>query len=123
MDHRIQHVPKHALLPAVTGRTQAKSSTQPFREVLNQAQTSQLKISKHAQHRLNERNITISEDKWKEIAFQVNEAKQKGITDSLVVTNDATLLVSATNQTVVTAMDRQEAQSRIFTNINGTIIL
>lgn len=33
------------------------------------------------------------------------------------------LIVSAKNNTVITAMDRKEAQTQIFTNINGTIIL
>ncbi|WP_440895313.1 TIGR02530 family flagellar biosynthesis protein [Amphibacillus sp. Q70] len=123
MDHRIQHVSSHALLQNKQPKT-VKSNPQStsFRAVLDQTQ-SDLKISKHAQARLNERDINISSDKWEKIADQVREAKKKGITDSLVITDEATLLVSAKNNTVVTALDREEAQSRIFTNINGTILL
>ncbi|PJH69376.1 flagellar protein, partial [Salmonella enterica subsp. enterica serovar Typhimurium] len=32
-------------------------------------------------------------------------------------------IVNAKNNTVVTAMDKQEATSRIFTNINATILM
>ena len=123
MNHRIQHVPQHALLQNRSHKVAQKSNPiNSFQSILEQTK-SELKISKHAQHRLDERKIHISTEKWQEIADQVNQAKQKGITDSLVITSEATLLVSAKNNTVVTALDRHEAQSRIFTNINGTILL
>lgn len=53
----------------------------------------------------------------------MNEAKQKGVRDSVVILNDAALLVSAKNNTVVTAMDREEATEKVFTNIDGTILI
>lgn len=123
MDHRIGHVPTQALIQNTEQRVVKPNQNQAsFQSILNQKQ-SELKISKHAQARLNERQINISDEKWTQIETQVNEAKKKGITDSLVITDEATLLVSAKNNTVVTALDRTEAQSRIFTNINGTILL
>ncbi|GAA4060056.1 MAG TPA: flagellar protein [Bacilli bacterium] len=124
MNHRIQHVPQQALLQNRQQRVaQNNRPLQSFQSILEQTKSSELKISKHAQNRLDERQIHISTEKWQEIANQVKQAKQKGITDSLVITSEATLLVSAKNNTVVTALDRNEAQSRIFTNINGTILL
>ena len=51
------------------------------------------------------------------------EAKKLGVKESLVLLDDAALIVSAKNQTVITAMDRKEAMSQIFTNINGTIVM
>lgn len=92
-----------------------------FGQILTEAK--QLKISKHAEQRLIERDIHINEQQWSKIAAKMTEAKAKGITDSLVITNDAALLVSTKNHTVVTAMDRIEAESKIFTNINGTILM
>ncbi|WP_112180848.1 MULTISPECIES: TIGR02530 family flagellar biosynthesis protein [Paraliobacillus] len=121
MDHRIQQVHQGALLPKNRNNMQKKQVGTSFQDVLSSAQT--LKISKHAQARLTERNIKIDDAKWQQISDKIVEAKQKGITDSLVVTDEATLLVSTKNNTVVTAMDRAEAQSRIFTNINGTIVV
>ncbi|MDL4840067.1 TIGR02530 family flagellar biosynthesis protein [Aquibacillus rhizosphaerae] len=121
MDHRIQHLHQRALLPKVNPTKSNKSESIGFKDVLSEVQT--LKISKHAKDRLSERNISIDDVQWEKISRKVDEAKQKGISDSLVVTNDAALLISAKNNTVVTAMDRAEASSRIFTNINGTILI
>lgn len=83
----------------------------------------QLSVSKHANERLQQRGIHINEAHWKQIEEKVYEAKKKGVSESLVLLKDAALIVSAKNNTVITAMDRDEARTQIFTNINGTIIL
>lgn len=98
-----------------------KQSTVSFKDVLQEQ--NQLKISKHATERMHERNISINDKQWELIQDKMQEAKDKGVTDSLVVLNDATLVVSTSNNTVVTAMDRHEFSSKIFTNINGTILI
>lgn len=85
--------------------------------------TNKLVVSKHAQMRLEQRNINIDQNTWTRIDAKVQEAKRMGVRDSLVLTQKAALVVSAKNNTVITAMDRDEASSQIFTNINGTIIL
>lgn len=82
-----------------------------------------LLVSKHAEERLKQRNIHISSENWTKIEEKVSEAKKMGIKDSLVLLPEAALIVSAKNQTVITALDREEAASQIFTNINGTIVL
>lgn len=84
---------------------------------------STLTISKHAGNRMDQRKIEIEPHVWDVIKEKVNEAKQKGVNDSLVLLNNAALIVSAKNNTVVTVMDRQEAGEQIFTNIDGTIVL
>lgn len=82
-----------------------------------------LNISKHANERLQERGIKIEAAKWRAIEEKVTEAKKMGIKESLVLLNNPALIVSAKNNTVITAMDREEATNQIFTNINGTIIM
>lgn len=82
-----------------------------------------LKISKHAAERMNQRNITITPDQWSKIDQKLSEAKSMGITDSLVLTDQAAMVVSASNKTVITVMNREEASKQIFSNINGTIVL
>jgi flagellar operon protein len=113
------------------------SLPKPIRKTVNQGQPnhfskllqdelmtpSTLKVSKHAQQRMNTRGIKFSEEKWLTIEEKVKEAKQKGVKDSLVITNDGTLVVSAQNDTVITVLNRTEAQEQIFTNINGAIII
>ena len=86
-------------------------------------QPAELKISKHATERLAERNIHISDAEWAHVTEKVNEAKMKGIKESLVLMDQAALIVSAKNSTVITAMDRMEAKDQLFTNIDGTIVL
>ena len=80
-------------------------------------------VSKHAKERLHQRGIHIHEGQWEQIGQKVQEARKKGVNESLVLTKDAALIVSAKNNTVITALDREEARAQIFTNINGTIIL
>nr|WP_309099353.1 TIGR02530 family flagellar biosynthesis protein [Fredinandcohnia onubensis] len=122
MDHRILQIQNHPL--SLQTRNKVQHREQPaisFKDTL--AKESGLVISKHAQKRLDERNINIQDSKWKEIQTKITEAKTKGIRDSLIVTNNAALIVNVPNNTVITAMNRDEANSQIFTNINGTIIL
>ncbi len=121
MDHRIHQVPKHALQFPNTVQPKQKQPKTNFNDIL--AEESKLKISKHASSRLKERNIEITDQLWQTIGEKVQEARHKGVTDSLVVLNETALLVSAKNNTVVTALDRKESTDRIFTNINGTILI
>ena len=93
-----------------------------FQTALQQPQ-GKLTVSKHAQERLLQRGIHINEAHWKQISEKVLEARKKGVNESLVLLKDAALIVSAKNNTVITAMDRDEARTQIFTNINGTILL
>ncbi len=103
-----------------------KVSDGKFAQVLERAihQTSkELTLSKHAKHRLEQRDIKIDSQLWKQIEAKVGEAKKMGVNDSLVLLEHAALIVNAKNNVVVTAMGRDEATTQIFTNINGTIIL
>lgn len=83
----------------------------------------QLKMTKHAKSRIESRNIFIDNKKWLEIEQKITEAKEKGIKESVVITDEATLLVNAQTHTVITALNRSEAKDQIFSNINGTILI
>lgn len=120
MGHRIN--PIHQPLPLIPKRiNQTKQApTQSFKTFLDQAKN-ELVISKHAQKRLDERNIHIDQKKWTTIQQKMNEARNKGVTDSVIVLNDAILVASTKNNTIITAMKKDEEQ--IVTNINGTIFI
>ncbi|WP_102346941.1 TIGR02530 family flagellar biosynthesis protein [Bacillus sp. Marseille-P3661] len=125
MDFRIHQSNYHPLshIKKQHGNQPKVNTGSSFKELLNNIDSSTLKISKHAEKRLNERNIKIDPELWTKIEKKVNEARIKGVHDSLVVTEQAALIVSAKNNTVITAMDRNEAAEQIFTNINGTILI
>ena len=120
----IQHVPFHPAIQSTTNNNVKQSTnTKSFVEHLKAATTEPLKISKHASERMQERNIEISDVEWQQLTDKVYEAQQKGVKQPLVLLDQAALIVSAKNATVITALDRDEAKSQIFTNIDGTIVL
>lgn len=121
LTQQIHHLQHHTIYSPTLSKAPTTSPKTSFKDVL--VHVHPIKVSKHAQQRLHERNIHISDEQWQTISHKVKEAKQKGVNQSVVITNEVALLVSAKNNTVVTAMNREEAASKIFTNINGTILL
>jgi flagellar operon protein len=120
----LHRIPSQPLIRPGQSLISAPSPKQSFVEHLNQSmQPATLKISKHAAERLTERNIHISDAEWVHVSEKVTEAKLKGIKESLVLMDQAALIVSARNSTVITVMDRMEAKDQLFTNIDGTIVL
>ncbi|MFD1067568.1 TIGR02530 family flagellar biosynthesis protein [Oceanobacillus locisalsi] len=106
-----QHIPK----------TQPAKSNTSFGNILQQQQ--ELTVSKHAAERMQERNIQLSKQEWQDVQDKVKEAKQKGVKDALVVVDGSAMVVSVKNNTIVTALDQSEADKKIFTNIDGTILM
>ena len=100
-----------------------------FEDVLRQKQnesvmeSSELKFSKHAASRLNDRNIALTDSQNVRLENGVKQASEKGITESLVLVDSLAFIVNVPNKTVVTALDQTEANSNIFTNIDGAVII
>lgn len=97
-----------------------------FQEILQQKtlrSAGNLKFSKHALGRLNDRNIELSEGQLERLNEGAQKAGQKGIRDSLVIVDELAFIVNVPNQTVVTAMDSTETNDNVFTNINGAVIM
>lgn len=86
------------------------------------AEKEELKFSKHADSRLNERNITLTEEQLKRLEDGTKKARIKGIRESLVLVDEMAFIVSVKNNTVVTAMSKGEYDS-VFTNIDGAVIM
>lgn len=98
-----------------------------FREILQQrSQETQepenLKFSKHALNRLNDRNIELDNRQLERLQAGADKAGEKGIRDSLVIVDQLAFIVNVPNRTVVTAMDSTATDENIFTNINGAVI-
>lgn len=109
--------------------TQVKSResseiTNSFESILRQklVQESGLKFSKHATKRLDERNISLSEEQSERLEAGVQKAGEKGINESLVIMDQLAFIVNVPNQTVVTALDQNESNEKVFTNIDGAVI-
>lgn len=94
---------------------------------LNQADLSQvgqgLKFSAHATQRLRERQISFDPETMSRLNDAISKADAKGVQDTLVLTDKAALIVSVPNRTVVTAMDKNNLNGNVFTNIDGAVII
>ena len=53
----------------------------------------------------------------------ITKADSKGVQDTLILTDQAALIVSVPNRTVITAMDRGNLSGNVFTNIDGAVII
>lgn len=90
-----------------------------FQEVLE----SRLKVSQHAQTRLQSREIQLDAATWERVIGGVDKAAQKGAKESLVLVDDVALVVSIKNRTVITAVDREKLKENVFTNIDSAVIV
>ena len=99
-----------------------------FTDILSQKydvtkNTANVHFSKHALNRLDQRNITLSDEQSSRLSDVVMKSGEKGIKDSLVLVDKMAFIVNVPSQTVVTAMDQDEAtDSNVFTNIDGAVI-
>ena len=98
-----------------------------FEEILKRKQdvseAFELKFSKHASVRLNDRGIELTREQMERLSDGTRRAAQKGIQDSLVIVDELAFIVNVPNKTVVTAMDSRETEENVFTNINGAVIM
>jgi len=83
-----------------------------------------VQFSKHANMRLNARNIHLNVEQMRRIEDGIVRAQGKGIRDSLVLVDNIALVVNIANKVVVTALSQQEhQQEQVFTNIDGAVIV
>ncbi|CAM3751633.1 TIGR02530 family flagellar biosynthesis protein [Alkalicoccus chagannorensis] len=119
MPHQLQQpLPKPPVHKPV--KTEYKAD---FSSMLQDKLKEPLSLSRHAEKRMEERGIALTQETWDRMEDKVQEAKEKGVQDSVVLLDNAALVVSAENNKVITAMNREEADGQLFTNIDGAIVL
>lgn len=92
-----------------------------FGEVLSKTLKQDINISKHANNRLAERNIELSNEDMGKLSDAFDRAKDKGATDSVILYKDLAFIASIKNRTIITAMPQGE--ENIFTNVDSVILL
>lgn len=113
-------------LNGTTGNTPVKTTDgKSFQEILESAQSSsrEVRFSKHAAQRLSNRNIELTQNQKERLQAGTAKASQKGIRESLVLVDQLAFIVNIPNNTVVTAMQQNETDENIFTNIDGAVII
>ncbi len=102
--------------------TESNKETVSFQDVLNEKVKQEVKFSKHAIGRLENRNIELSENQLDRLNQGVGQARTKQIQESLVMMDNLAFIVNVKNNTVVTAMEQGES-GQVFTNIDGAVIV
>lgn len=96
-----------------------------FQKVLREKQRNYnsqgVTFSKHANQRLESRNMNLSVEQLKRLNSGVEQAREKNIRESLILVDNMTFIVNIPNNTVVTAMNGEDEQN-VFTNIDGAVI-
>lgn len=85
-----------------------------------ETETSSLRFSKHANERLLDRSIDLSEEQVRRLFAGAAKAQQKGIVESLVMVDSYAFIVNTRNNIVVTAV--AGGDDKVFTNIDGAVI-
>lgn len=99
--------------------------TDTFKEMFSRelAGSRGVSFSKHASERLYSRGIEIDNDLMGRIAGALDKAEQKGSKETLILTDEAALVVSVKNRTVITAFDRENLREGVVTSIDSAVIL
>jgi len=82
-----------------------------------------LKFSKHAEQRLQARNINLTQTQKTKMNEAVSKAESKGVKDSLVLMDNLAFVVNVKSRTVITAVSSNELKENVFTNIDGAVIV
>ncbi|PYG89825.1 flagellar operon protein [Ruminiclostridium sufflavum DSM 19573] len=116
--------------PLTTGKVQTNNvrSNIPeagngFENFLQQAidKNEGVKFSKHAELRMQARNIDLTKAQKDKIDNAVSMAQKKGVRDSLVILDNMAFVVNVNSKTVITAVNKSELKDNVFTNIDGAI--
>lgn len=83
-----------------------------------------INFSRHAVERINQRNIdVITGGKLQRLSKGVELAESKGSDDALVIVDKTAFVVSVRSNKVITAVDADDMQGNVFTNIDSTVII
>lgn len=96
--------------------------SESFANILQGKVNQELKFSKHANERLENRSIALSEDQLNRLNKGIGQARGKQIQESLVMMDNLAFIVNVKNNVVVTAMEQGES-GQVFTNIDGAVIV
>lgn len=82
-----------------------------------------LEFSRHAQRRIERREVQLDPARGARLANAVESAAAKGARQAVVVLDELAFVVDVRQRTVVTALNhRQGGAERVFTNIDSVVI-
>jgi len=100
------------------------SQGKSFGEILDKIKdSSEVKFSKHAMQRLEQRNIKLSEGDVAKIKDAIGKAEKKGVKEALIMMNDKVFIANIKSKTIITASTDDQLKDSVFTNIDGAVIV
>ena len=102
-----------------------KSIEKSFDEVLMQVgqATCEIKFTKHAKIRMNDRNITLSNEEITKIKLAIDKADNKGVSEALILMGNKAFIASVKTKTIITTVNAEQLKDNVFTNIDGAVII
>ena len=85
--------------------------------------TGQLRFTKHADARLVQRDIRLTDEQMIRLEEGTRKASDKGIKESLVLVDDLAFIVNTDKKMVITAIDQNSSEDNIYTNIDGAVVI
>ncbi len=82
-----------------------------------------IRFTKHADARLMQRNIRLTDEQMTRLEEGTRKASDKGIKESLVLVDDLSFIVNTDKKMVITAIDQNSSEDNIYTNIDGAVII
>lgn len=110
--------------PNSSGRKQVNNSHLEFQRLFQETLTrkdNNIKISAHAEQRMQERNIKLQESDMDALKDAMNDLEKKGARESLMIYKDMAFIASVRNRTIITTMNNNEMD--VVTNIDSAIIV
>ncbi len=99
------------------------SLTKEMTEGISSSPAAPLKFSNHAVERMQRRGISFTQDQMRGLERAVDKAAAKGSKETLVLSDDAAMIVNVSNRTVKTVMDKEQLKENVFTNIDSTVMI
>jgi flagellar operon protein len=99
-----------------------RNDSNNFKELLSEKLKNEVSFSKHANERIQQRNIDVSREVTEKLNEAAVQAKDKGLKNVLVMIDNQAFILSTMNNKVITAVNNDDLKENIFTNIDGAVI-
>ena len=109
--------------PAPASRPSKPIERSDFREIFDRHRSQPLKLSAHAQQRLADRGVELSEAQWSALNDAALRAEAKGAKDALMLMDRLGLIVNVPNRTVLTVLPEERMKEGIITQIDSAVLV
>ena len=84
---------------------------------------STLSFSKHAQLRMTQRDMVVSDLHMEKLDDAVKKAEKQGLKNTLVLMDKMAFIVNVPKNVVITAMKDQDIEGNVFKEIDGAVVM